>query len=206
VRAGAGSGGSDRVTLVWPDNAIPNGNWLRVAVKANTQTGLAADDVFYFGCAIGETGNSTADAKVNSQDVTRIRNNYTGFGSAGIESVYDFNRDRKVNSQDVTICRNYYSGFTPLKLITPLAGMPPPEALGVQQATGFTGPSSSPRPSTSAGRHVVFDGYLSDWDARMYAELAWLDGLQDRRSKGTSTETQNAAQALVDRLFAGYVL
>src|SRR5205823_6374225 len=50
---GAGTGGSYRVTIVWPDGAIKN-TWLQVAVKANTVTGLASPDVFYFGNLAGE--------------------------------------------------------------------------------------------------------------------------------------------------------
>jgi hypothetical protein len=204
VRAGAGAAGSDRVTLIWADNAIPNGNWLRVTVLANDRTGLGTNDVFYFGSAIGETGNSLTEAKVNSSDVTLIRLNYSGFLTAAIDNVYDFNRDQKVNSSDVTLCRNHYSGFTPLRLITPPAGMPQPEALGFLGATGAKGSSSNLPRSTSPSREAVFDRYLSDWDARWYAELAWLYGLQDRRSKSSSTDSQSRPQALVDRLFASY--
>ncbi|MDP6637593.1 MAG: lamin tail domain-containing protein, partial [Phycisphaerae bacterium] len=54
VRPGEGVGGSDRVTLVWPDGAIAN-QWVEVTVLATADTGLAAADVFYFGNAVGET-------------------------------------------------------------------------------------------------------------------------------------------------------
>ena len=54
-RSGAGTGGSDRVTLTWADGAIIN-TWLEVRVKATPATGLVNDNVFYFGNAIGETG------------------------------------------------------------------------------------------------------------------------------------------------------
>ena len=175
VRAGAGACGSDRVTLIWPDRAVPNANWLQVTVLANDRTGLAANDVLYFGCAIGEVGNSTADAKVNSQDVTRIRNNYTGFGTVGIESVYDFNRDRKVNSQDVTICRNYYSGFTPLRLITPPASAP--AALG-----------GAPLLAAAAAHDAVLRDEPAGWDVRLYADLAWAWELGRAKPKPTSSE------------------
>ena len=39
------------MTLLWADNAIPNGNWLQVTVLANDHTGRGANDVFYLGCA-----------------------------------------------------------------------------------------------------------------------------------------------------------
>ena len=41
----------------------------QVTVLANDHTGLAADDVFYFGNMIGDTGNSAADTNVNSSDL-----------------------------------------------------------------------------------------------------------------------------------------
>jgi len=54
LRPGAGSAGSDRITLVWPDKAIPNGNWLQVTLLAGARTSLPSSDVLYFGCRIGE--------------------------------------------------------------------------------------------------------------------------------------------------------
>jgi len=51
VRKGAGIGGSDRVTIIWPDNAIAK-QWLQVTVLPTANTGLAAADVFYFGNAV----------------------------------------------------------------------------------------------------------------------------------------------------------
>ena len=61
VRPGAGQNGSDRVTITWPDGAITN-EWLQVTVNATAITGLAQPDVFYFGNAVGETGNNPANA------------------------------------------------------------------------------------------------------------------------------------------------
>ncbi len=59
--------GSTRVELIWNNNAIQN-QWLQVTLKADAVTQLTAPDVFYFGNAIGETGNSTTDANVNAGD------------------------------------------------------------------------------------------------------------------------------------------
>ena len=69
VRAGAGVGGSDRVELVWPNNAIENA-WLQVTVAVSAHTGLSAADVFYFGNAMGDSGqgDSSSYALVNSID------------------------------------------------------------------------------------------------------------------------------------------
>jgi len=104
VRIGEGTGGSDRVTLIWADNAI-QGKWLQVTVKANANTGLATDSVFYFGNAIGETGNTTANAAVNGIDEARVRSNPSG--SASITSLFDINRDKLVNSADETQVRSF---------------------------------------------------------------------------------------------------
>ena len=67
VRVGAGASGSDRVEIVWADDAIQD-EWLQVTVNATPDTGLTQPDVFYFGNAIGETGNSSSDAIVDATD------------------------------------------------------------------------------------------------------------------------------------------
>jgi hypothetical protein len=120
VREGAGDGGSDRVTIIWEDGAIQK-QWLQVVVLSDANggsLGLAGDDVFYFGNAIGESGNSARDARVNLSDVAAARENQTGFGFATVVNDYDYNRDRRVNLSDVAIARENQSGFTPLQLIT----------------------------------------------------------------------------------------
>ena len=119
VRPGEGAGGSDRVTLIWADNAIQK-QWLQVTVKATANTGLASDDVFYFGNAIGETGNSPSDAKVTPTDEIEVRNNpHTIFlNPAAIDNNYDFDRDSKVGPTDAIIVRdNGTSSQTALNLI-----------------------------------------------------------------------------------------
>ena len=120
VFPGAGVAGSTRVVLVWADNAIQN-LWLEVTVRPTANTGLTEADVFYFGNAIGESGNNragpAADAVVDSADELAARDNRTGIQPADITNPYDFNRDRRVNSSDVTIARNHHSGANPLVLI-----------------------------------------------------------------------------------------
>ena len=120
VRAGAGTEGSDRVTLLWADNLIQK-RWLQVTVRATSTTGLAEDDVFYLGNAVGESGNALGDALVNATDEIGARNNPHGpFNPAAINDVYDFNRDRLVNASDQIIARNNRTNpFTALKLIMP---------------------------------------------------------------------------------------
>ena len=55
----------DRVTILWADGAIVN-TWVQVTALASL--GLPQNDVFYFGNAIGETGDSPGNAVVNSTD------------------------------------------------------------------------------------------------------------------------------------------
>ncbi len=119
LRRGAGAGGSDRVSIVWPNGAI-QGQWLQVTVLATVNTGLAAEDTFYFGNAIGESGNSDADARVNAFDMLGARDNQRNFlDPAPIDFDFDFNRDRRVDVADVLIARSDWTHFlTALKLIT----------------------------------------------------------------------------------------
>jgi subtilisin family serine protease len=101
VRRGEGVDGSDRVTLTFADGAIKN-TWLRVTVLANDHTGLAAPDVFYFGNAVGETGDSAADAAVNLFDVVAVRSHLFA-GATPATNRFDLDRDGRVNSMDLVI-------------------------------------------------------------------------------------------------------
>lgn len=100
---------TDRITLEFPNNLISN-QWLQVTVKASPNTGLKSDEVFYFGNAIGETGNGTVTnafgtfVPVNSTDEIDTRNNQGIFRP--IDDVYDFNRDKLVNATDQILARN----------------------------------------------------------------------------------------------------
>ena len=74
---------------------------------ANQNTGLREDHVFYFGNAVGEVGNSAANAIVNMSDVVATRKNPRPFfDPAQMDTVHDFNRDKRVDAVDTLICRN----------------------------------------------------------------------------------------------------
>ena len=120
MRQGAGVGGSDRVTITWDDNVIQN-QWLQVTVKADANTGLAAADVFYFGNAIGESGDNPANAVVDFQDELASRTHKSGIPIAPITNPYDYNRDGRVNATDDIIARHNRTdgtGGNPLQLIS----------------------------------------------------------------------------------------
>jgi len=143
--AGIGPGGSDRVIIIWTDGAIAN-KWLQVTVRATPNTGLTGDDVFYFGNAVGDTGNNAAGAAVDSQDEVAVRGHKTGFTPATISNVYDFNRDRRVNATDELIARsNHTTPATELHLID-LSGSGQPLRLASSQAALSTPTAGVPVP------------------------------------------------------------
>lgn len=118
VRPGAGTDGSDRVTILWLDNVIQK-QWLQVTVEPTANTGLGALDVFCFGNAIGESGNSSTNALVNATDEILARNNTRPLNGAPVDFPYDYNRDSKVNATDQIIARNNTaSSTTALQFIT----------------------------------------------------------------------------------------
>jgi hypothetical protein len=131
TRAGAGTGGSDRVELMWADNAIQK-QWLEVIVKgndalggSNTNTGLSSSYVFYFVNALGDAGVADAAAfSVTSSDEINARNNPKTF-TATRSDVNDFNRDGSVNSSDQIIARNNTTSLgNQLKFLVVGAGGP----------------------------------------------------------------------------------
>ncbi len=129
VRWGAGVDDSDRITLIWADDdpytdqrepgSISN-QWLQITVRATDNTGLEADHVFYFGNAIAESGNSTLETNVDTNDEIGARNHpHSAFSPASIDDAYDYDRDKKVDTNDEIIARNNpASAFDRLVLIT----------------------------------------------------------------------------------------
>ena len=101
LRSGAGISGSDRVTVLWSSNAIEK-QWLQITVLSTSTTGLLSADVFYFGNAIGESGNSNLDAQVTSMDWDiPTGENHNFLNPAAIDDAYDYNRDQDVYTSDI---------------------------------------------------------------------------------------------------------
>ena len=106
LRRGAGASGSDRITLVWGDNAVRNA-WLRVTVKPTANTGLASADVFYFGNLAGDAADVPGGiewAAVNTVDYTLARR-AAGQTGVGVSNRFDHNRDGAVDAADVLLAR-----------------------------------------------------------------------------------------------------
>ena len=77
---GMGANGSERVALTWATGVAVSGKWLEVIVRGNSgatpdaNTGLGSPDIFYFGSAPGDSGNSTSNFEVNATDEVNARN------------------------------------------------------------------------------------------------------------------------------------
>jgi hypothetical protein len=111
VRRGAGVGGSDRVTLIWPDRTIRN-TWLRLSAAAGSRLGLASPAVFYFGSLPGEAGDVGGPLRVNALDVASVKR---ALNTASVlAGRVDFNRDGRVNALDVAVVKqNLGHSLTP---------------------------------------------------------------------------------------------
>ena len=114
--------GATRVTLTWDLGRVAN-VWLEVRVRANATTGLSADDVFYFGNAVGETGNAADNALVNGNDFVATRANpHNLLKPALLSDRHDFDRDRQVNVSDLSHVRDNATTLNnALRLISPPA-------------------------------------------------------------------------------------
>ncbi|MBI3837817.1 MAG: glycoside hydrolase family 25 protein [Planctomycetia bacterium] len=127
VRSGAGVSGSDRVELIWADGAMKQ-QWLEVTVKATANTGLAANDVFFYGNEIADTGssNTATVAKVGASDITRVQTHLANANAnIPISNLYDFNRDGLVGASDTTLAQTHtMTNSTGLQFINIGAGGP----------------------------------------------------------------------------------
>jgi probable HAF family extracellular repeat protein/predicted outer membrane repeat protein len=142
VRPGAGQNGADRITLVWNDGAIVS-NWLRVVVKANSRTGLAQDDVFYFGSL---PGDSNGDSSVGFADLVAVAQNYGKTTSSGLP-VGDSNLDGNVSFSDlVAVAQNYGKLLPALALSAPA---PAAGALQISKPIPGIAPVVKPAPATT---------------------------------------------------------
>jgi hypothetical protein len=137
IRRGAGVGGSDRVSLSWPDSFLRN-TWLQVTVKANARTGLAQPDVFYFGNLVGDSGegNSPTVARVNALDLAAVRRRFITTATAQITNPFDADRDGKVNALDLAAVKQGL-GHT-LEMINPPAVDPVPPPVAAAPFTLFS--------------------------------------------------------------------
>jgi hypothetical protein len=124
IRVGAGVNNSTRLTILWPNNAIAK-QWLQVTVKAVPSTGLTTPDVFYFGNAVGESGNVAGDYSVSITDEIIARNNPVSINpGTSVTNRFDYNRDGTVSVVDQILARNNITtGATKLTVFTAPAAL-----------------------------------------------------------------------------------
>ena len=112
VRPGAADGGSDRVEIVWPKGTLIN-TWLEVIVEGNdalggfnTNTGLAASDVSFWGNKVADSGTGTpaASFQTSAVDAAEI---FSNLGAAAITSNHDYNRSGDVTAADAPVIAAY---------------------------------------------------------------------------------------------------
>ncbi len=152
--------GVDRVTITWADNAIPNTKWLEVAVLPTAQTGLAASaltvdpdgpgaagavaagDVFFFGNAIGDSGDGDTGAGFavsSAADEIGARNNpHTFLNPVAVDYQYDYNKDHLVSAAgDENAARNNGTNF--LNWLIKINITPPQITAALANDTGPSG-------------------------------------------------------------------
>jgi ELWxxDGT repeat protein len=141
---GGGVNGADRVKLEFANNAIQNA-WLKVTVLADVNTGLATNDVFYFGNARFDITPSTPfpsqQITINIFDTNAVRANQ-GQNSGVISNAFDVDRNGVVNVFDTNAVR---------------AGQ------GVTSLRSFTAPASA---------QLRLSNQFVD---SLYVDLGWLD-------------------------------
>jgi len=175
VREDAGAGGSDRVTLIWDDQAIHD-QWLQVMVKANARTGLGQNDVFYVGNAIGECGDATAFTFVDGTDFAGARDKtHDSDDRAAIDDRFDYDRDSLVDERDLAIARDNHTNFlTCLTLFTapPLGGSTSSRSSNLPSSAMAQLNEVSPLPDCELGASVAIS--RSDWPTHFLNDRAYL--------------------------------
>jgi hypothetical protein len=177
-----GTSGSARVRITFPDNTVQN-TWLRVTLAANSDTGLAANDVFYFGNVIGElgVGNSTTRLSVDAQDIAlMLANQSPRPNSANATNIYDMDRNGRVNGQDYAIL------------------------VANQQAAGIVAPITAPslRPATAARSMLASDSGSTVIAAPLPSPEAFIKSTNDTSK---CDEDQNFASSAIKNLFESAV-
>jgi hypothetical protein len=186
VRPGAGVGGTDRIEITWASGAIAN-KWLEVVLKGNdtaggfdTNTGLAASDVFFWGNKVADSGTNSTDGFFETTSTDAVQVLFVGGADRPVTDPRDYNRDGFVNSTDAVLV--YASGGSIVRINIPTGGPFAPIAA----------------PATSLGDSAVtttFELTAASWKAfddrvRALTRIVnqWLD-VQNSRSRGRGTNT-----------------
>ena len=154
IRPGNGVGGSDRITLIWADGEIQN-RWVEVTALANANTGLAVDDVFYFGNAVGDCDG---DGGIGSSDYETLVGEFGQRGGIGT-LVADLNGDGRAELSDFAIMRGA-KGNSVLAPTFPAAA-PGPVVESALDALAVAAAVTSVNPGTASDQLAVSSDQLT---------------------------------------------
>ena len=151
VRLGSGVGGSDRLEITWATGAIKN-QWLEVDVHSAGHTGLAADDVFYFGSQIGDSGvaDTALLAKTDGNDYNVPFNNIVGL-TTPVWNLADYAKDGKTDGNDAT------AAISNISSLHYLANPTGPFAAAIPAAA----PTASASGTVSSGLSILNSGSIN---------------------------------------------
>jgi hypothetical protein len=143
VRMGAGQGGSDRLEITWATGVIKN-EWIEVDVHAGGHTGLAVDDVFFFGSLVGDSGAADTPllAKTDSNDYNVALNNIAPL-TTPVWNLSDYTTD----GNDATAAIN--NVFSLHYLVNPTGPFAP------ANGDGIADPAASPAATPAVSPSVV---------------------------------------------------
>jgi len=167
--------GSDRIEILWADGSIQQ-QWLEVIVKSTVHTGLATDDVFFFGNAIGDSGldNTAVAARVSATDVGQTIVNGASLAlNIPITNLFDYDRNGRIDSTDVTIAQTHgTSNATGLKMLSlgPSGPFAPQTGSASADAASLVVDARSPA-SQSSGDLVPTHQHLAAWGQIHSAKL-----------------------------------
>jgi hypothetical protein len=172
-------------------------------VLATADTDLEGNDVFYFGNAIGEAGDSELNASVNAADMLAARNNpRTVTNPALVDFPYDYNRDARVNALDMLVARNHRSHFlNGLKLIDAPAAKDAAAAKALGQPVDQAATSQEKAAACDANLEQL-GNKADDLAASAGQWASVLHEFEQASSQDRQLKKESAADQAVDQLLA----
>jgi hypothetical protein len=180
---------------------------------------LPANDVFYFGNAVGDfnTGNLPGPpvvVRTNATDTSVVRQNQsTTANSAPITSIYDINKDGRVNASDTSAVRanqsssilTYFTAPASLQLASFFAteGLPAVGVTGTDEGSGevVTDPSvpaGTTNPAT-ATPGVVADLLFANYERSFTVEAKPLPSAKQGETPAATTLAESIDAYFGDR-------
>ena len=167
VRIGAGQGGSDRLEITFGTGVVKN-EWLEVNVHSGGNTGLSANDVFYFGSIIGDSGaaDTVLLAKTDANDYNVPFNNIIGL-TTPVWNLADYTKDGKVDGSDAS---------TAIGNIFSLHYLANPTGPFAPNGGGSAAPAASPAATPTASASGAVSSGLSILNSGSINVPTWLSG------------------------------